>query len=74
MLGQSAAVMVLCQLGKSRRFGSCGMLTNCLGALAAAEGTGVSTVVSKTCVLGAWRGRMSTEGRETGFLWFSSQL
>lgn len=73
MLGQSAAVMVLCQLGKSRRFGSCGMLTNCLGALAAAEGTGVSTVVSKS-VLGAWRGRMSTEGHKTGFLWFSSQL
>lgn len=72
--GSSAAAVVLCQLEKSRRFGSCGMLTKCLGALAAAEGIAVSTVVSKACLLGAWCGRTSTEGRGTGFLWLSSQL
>lgn len=47
---------------------------NHLSALAAAEGTGVSTVVVRACLLGAWCGRMSREGRGTGFLWFSSQL
>lgn len=51
-----------------------GCQTNCLGALAAAEGSGVSTVVSKTCLLGARHGRMSMEGCGTGFLWFSSHL
>lgn len=55
--------MVRCQLEERRRFGSGGMLTDCLGALAAEEVIAVSPAASGAWLLGAMHERLSVVWR-----------